>query len=81
MSTSASPKDVATGTLRAPTTAGTLRKVTPVVRPPARWTVAVTRPDGTSMRTGTSPSSGAATRPVSTAQTPRAMAPWPQAVE
>lgn len=81
MSTSASPSVVATGTLRALTRAGTLRKVTPVVRPPSRCTVAVTRPDGTSMRTAASPSSGAATRPASTAQTPSAMVPWPQAVE
>lgn len=75
------PRVVATGTLRAPTRAGTLRKVTPVVRPPLRCTVAATRPEGTSIRTCTSPSSGAATRPVSTAQAPRAIVPWPQAVE
>lgn len=72
---------VATGTFRAPTRAGTLRKVTPVVRPPSRWTVAPTRPEGTSIRTWTSPSCGTGTRPVSTAQTPSAMVPWPHAVE
>lgn len=75
------PRVVATGTLRAPTRAGTLRKVTPVVRPALRCTVAVTRPDGTSIRTWTSPSSGAATRPLATAQAPSAIVPWPQAVE
>ncbi|GHI25840.1 hypothetical protein Shyd_72110 [Streptomyces hydrogenans] len=73
---------MATGTFRAVTRAGTFRKVTPVVRPPDRWTVAVTRPEGTSTRTGTSRSpSPAGTRPLSTAQAASAMVPCPQAVE
>ena len=72
---------MATRTSRAMTQLGTLTKSTPVTRPPCRCTRAVTRPDGTSMTTSTLPSSGAATRPVSTAHTPSAMVPCPQAVE
>ena len=41
----------------------------------------MTRPDGTSTTTSTLPVSGAATRPVSTAHTPSAIVPCPQAVE
>ncbi len=58
-----------------------MRKVTPVVRPALRWTKAVTRPEGTSIRTRATPSAGAATSPESTAQAPSAMVPWPHAVE
>ncbi len=49
--------------------------------PFSRWTRAVTRPDGTSMRTSAGPVASASTRPVSTAQTPSAMVPCPHAVE
>src|SRR4051794_36232500 len=63
------------GTSRATTNAGTLRNATPATAPAAIVTRATTRPDGTSMVTSTSPPSGAATRPLSTAQAPRAIVP------
>jgi hypothetical protein len=63
------------------TNEGTLRKATLSVAPARRLTLAVTRPEGTSMVTSISPSSGAATRPESTAHAPSAIVPWPQAVE
>jgi hypothetical protein len=60
---------------------GTLRNTTASTAPARRRTRATTRPDGTSTVTSTSPSSGAATRPVSTAHAPSAIVPCPHAVE
>ena len=70
-----------TGTSVATTQLGTLRKSTATTRESSRCTRAVTRPDGTSITTSTAPVSGASTLPLSTAQAPRAMVPWPHAVE
>ena len=70
-----------TGTSRAITQLGTLTKSTATTRPSSTWTRAVTRPDGTSITTSTTPVSGAATHPLSTAQAPSAIVPCPQAVE
>src|SRR5438046_1429341 len=67
------------GTDRATTYAGTLRKVTDSTTPSRQWTVAVTRPDGTSIVTTVD--GDGATRPDSTAQAPSAIVPWPHAVE
>src|SRR5215217_4896240 len=66
---------------RASTYAGTFRKVTPDSDPRSRRTRASTRPDGTSIARGVSPSAIASTRPDSTSQAPSAIVPCPQAVE
>src|SRR5919202_1907096 len=51
MSTATDPRLVATATSCATDQLGTLTKSTSVTLPPAVWTRAVTRPDGTSIRT------------------------------
>ncbi len=71
----------AASTPRATTYDGTLRKPTLSTKPARRRTLATTRPDGTSMVTSASPSSGAATLPDSTAHAPSAIVPCPHAVE
>ena len=58
-----------------------MRNVTAATAPPSIRTRAPTRPEGTSIASSTSPSSGAATRPDSTAHAASAIVPCPHAVE